>query len=315
MNAAAGAHGPALVVGIVALVLAVLRILHFCRRYERIEDRPVRSHIHQDEDKKYFKSRIGNLVDAWYFGSLGSAERRQQFAELQMQSGQNSFGSFLKLDDALRHQLPCSTVSELVIASDAFWAVYDYNNIALCIYEFQQALEHQMVQYANLHRPELLRSQPYDCIIHYRIGDFLALGQLIDPQSVADACTSLHPQRIGLMDGGMSHNADEATRRDSLKVKNALKRMLQKALPNTRVDDCPAGDPDTDFFICARSPMLVTAGGSFAICAAIANHGIVRTPACENTNFCQTGSVPVREMRPGWTTYAYKRFDDAMLSG
>lgn len=110
------------------------------------------------------------------------------------------------------------------------------------------------------------------------------------------------------MDGGMSHGTDRKTQQSSLRVKENLKNMLRQNLPNTKVEDYPACDIDSDFFLCASSPMLVTAGGSFAICSAIANNGKVRTPACKNTNFCNLGDIPVQEIRPGWITYKYSKY-------
>lgn len=255
--------------------------------------------------------RLGNLIDAWYFGSLGSQERKKEFNGIQKECGNESFGSYLRLDFSLRNQLSSSTVAELVEAAEKFWASYDYSNLIKCVHEFGSALREQMYTFAKLRRPELLAPVPYDCVIHFRIGDFVKLGYLIDLKSVAEACVQMHPSYIGIMDGGMSHETDEEMRRSSLKIKQDLKEMLENSLPEAKVEHCPPGDTDRDFFICANIPMLVTAGGSFAICAAVANEGEVRTPACKNTCRCQKGSRSTQEIRRGWTTFAYSDYEDA----
>lgn len=115
--------------------------------------------------RNHFTERIGNLVDAWYFGSLGSKKRQMEFFMMQRCCSIDSFGYFLKLDFSLQNHLDSSTLSTLVKAADNFWASYDYNNITKCIHQYQSALRHQMLQYAKCHRPELLRPQPYDCIL------------------------------------------------------------------------------------------------------------------------------------------------------
>ena len=252
--------------------------------------------------------RIGNLIDAWYFGSLGSKERKKEFHIMQNECGKESFGLYLRLDSSLKTQLSKSTRAELVKRADEFWAVYDYSNVLKCLHVFGPTLRAQMFAFAKLHRPELLDPVPYDCIIHYRIGDFLKLGQLIDPKSVVEACVQLRPRYIGVMDGGMSFNTDEDIRKSSNEVKQSLKDMLKNSLPDAKVEDCEAGDTDRDFFKCALAPLLVTAGGSFAICAAIASKGKVRTPACVNTNDCKVSSRP-QEIRKGWTTFAYSNYE------
>lgn len=256
----------------------------------------------------YFTSRIGNLVDAWYFGSLGSRERQKEFKLIQRQCSSKSFGKYLKLDSSLQQHIDPSTLPRIVAAADTFWTSYDYDVLSLCIEQYSRALQAQMNEYATKCRPELLCCAPYDCVVHFRIGDFLKIGQVIDPQSVVDACAALRPSSICIMDGGMSHETDDATREASLQVKERLKGSLE-ALPNRpHVEYHDARDTDSDFYTCASSPILVTAGGSFAICAAVANTGIVRTPACKNTNFCNAGAIATTEIRPGWTTFAYKNY-------
>ena len=87
-------------------------------------------------------------------------------------------------------------------------------------------------------------------------------------------------------------------------VLHALMDLLQTAHPHATVR-FRSGSVDQDFFHMSRAPVLVTAGGSFAMCAAIASTGIVRTPASVNINFPQRGQINAEVVRNGWETYAY----------
>ena len=87
-------------------------------------------------------------------------------------------------------------------------------------------------------------------------------------------------------------------------VLHALMDLLRTAHPHATVR-FRSGSVDQDFFHMSRAPVLVTAGGSFAVCAAIASTGIVRTPASLNINFPQRGQVDAEVVRTGWETYAY----------
>ena len=58
----------------------------------------------------------------------------------------------------------------------------------------------------------------------------------------------------------------------------------------------------------ALAPMLVTSSGSFAMAAAIASNGEVRTPACKQMSLCRP-QVPPITMRKGWKTFAFDALD------
>ena len=157
-----------------------------------------------------------------------------------------------------------------------------------------------------------------DVVVHYRVGDFIKHGLLIHPQSVAEAVASLFPNkmlqiRVGIMDGGSLHLDGCAKERGTIEESGArirlhLKTELRKQLPNAIVADCGGASVDSDFFICAMAPSLVTAGGSFAVCAAVASIGRVLTPACKSLIACQQDSIPPQTIRDGWSTYKYKNF-------
>ena len=53
----------------------------------------------------------------------------------------------------------------------------------------------------------------------------------------------------------------------------------------------------------AMAPLLVTGAGSFAMAAAVASRGQVRSPACADTFDAWGTAVPVRRIRKQWETY------------
>ena len=91
--------------------------------------------------------RLGNLIDAWYFGSLGSKERVRHFNHMHPNCSNQSFGKFLKIKKSLGNNYHQKDLDTLVGNSDKFWAVYDYNNIILSLPYFQEALCYEMDKY------------------------------------------------------------------------------------------------------------------------------------------------------------------------
>ena len=143
---------------------------------------------------------------------------------------------------------------------------------------------------------------------------FIHLGQLIHPRSVAAAAAALDPSVVEVLEGGVSHEATADDVRTSESLRRLLLTELRRALPRARVLSAPPRPADVDFLRLARAPMLVTAGGSYAIAAAVASSSEhVRTPAAVDTNFPQRGAEPVRVVRPGWVTYAYDSWTDPKM--
>ena len=128
----------------------------------------------------------------------------------------------------------------------------------------------------------------------------------------AEAALGTRFKVIELMDSGRSFRVPEQEQSPSRslqlsasdQVLHALMDLLRAAHPHAIVR-FRSGSVDQDFFHMSRAPVLVTAGGSFAVCAAIASTGIVRTPASLNINFPQRGQVDAEVVRTGWETYAY----------
>ena len=255
--------------------------------------------------------RLGNLIDAWYFGSLGSKERVRHFNHMHPNCSNQSFGKFLKIKKSLGNNYHQKDLDTLVGNSDKFWAVYDYDNIMLSLPFFQKALCYEMDKYEKYKRKH--EKEDFDCVIHMRTGDFIRLNQVIDPQYLAKACAEICDphDKIGIVDGGTKHGIQNNV--DIISKSNMLKEKLINELEKLGLSNITTfgSDPDTDFFNCAKAPKLVTAGGSFAICAAIANrNGIIRTPACKNINFCRShGTIEPKYIHKKWKTYSYETID------
>lgn len=289
----------------IALALALALVIVLFRRNTKLGD----------------THRLGNLIDAWVCGSLGSKVRKQHFRDIKEKSSVNSFGNYLQLDKAVRQHSGFRGNQELldkiIEEASVTWPVLFYRNIVLTVPAYHDHLRGQMEEYATKKRPELLQllsGKQYDLIVHYRMGDFVRLGQLVPIGAVVNACKSLDEanqiKKIGIMDGGTMH--EETEEDDRIKTENLRKNLaseITQAFKNAEVTEVFGVDTDYDFFLCAGAPNLVTAGGSFAVCAAIAcGFGSnVRTPACKNLNYPQQGQeLGVREVRKGWLTYLYE---------
>ena len=301
--------------------------------------------------------RLGNLIDAWFFGSLGSLIKSHQLARLAPEQQAGSLGAWLashgnvSLVDATRRaalvdasrpvdcansrrdsrqdlvRRACAVPAQHIAlpagakkrgAADAQrfqYPLYHYNSVALALPEIQRDLAAQLDAWAA---QASLLPMPYwgprHAVVHYRLGDFIHLGQLIHPRSVAAAAAALDPNVVEVLEGGVSHEATADDVRTSESLRRLLLSELRRALPRARVLSAPPRPADVDFLRLARAPMLVTAGGSYAIAAAVASSSeYVRTPAAIDTNFPQRGAEPVRVVRPGWVTYAYDSWTDPKL--
>ena len=81
-------------------------------------------------------------------------------------------------------------VRTYVCHSNAFWAVYDYDNIKLAMDDFRASLRAECDKYMSS-RKNVLPLPKYDVVIHYRVGDFLKNGGIICPQSVVRVIKSV----------------------------------------------------------------------------------------------------------------------------
>jgi hypothetical protein len=257
--------------------------------------------------KEFRSYRLGNMLDAWYFGSLGSQERIKDFTVIRTYGGgDKSFCKYLKLNRGVTLK---KNIKKLVDASESFWACYAYDNIQLALPNIRDDLRRVMQGYATEVRPSL-RTIQFDrntLVVHYRLGDFLALKQVISPESMLLAAKqfAIHFKYIVITGGGVEHVSNAKMYKHSVMLRDVLVASFRRSFP-TAVVWLLDNDPDADFFALANAPYLLTAGGSFAIMGAIANkNGKIRTPASKNTNFPQRGMEAIRTVTANWKTYTY----------
>ena len=270
--------------------------------------------------------RLGNMIDSWYFASLGNAPALSHLVS--MSCGiEPCFAKFLA---AQLGRVSVGTAQAAAALAEATkhtsWGLYSYPTIRLLMPSLRHDLRWAMREYARVHDPALSR-QTYEgggshLIVHYRLGDFVTNAWCIPPMDVAAAAAALRPSVIEIMDGGVRHldqvdgfsaSPHRANRtrqqlavRLSVELQAELEAALRAAVPLARVTRSPAASIDADWFRIAHAPLLVTAAGSFAVTAAIAGHGqAVRTPAADNLNFPDRGERDEEELAANWRTYRY----------
>lgn len=166
--------------------------------------------------------------------------------------------------------------------------------------------------YAKQHDQRLLSPPgPRECIVHYRVGDFLSFTQVPAPRSVAEAIASFDPPPTSvelLSVGGQLPDWNSGTSTDpntsdaeagsisaiSLQLIHQLLQNVSELLPNATVRQAPARPPDEDLYRMAP----------FGISGALSATGRVRSPAAKNL-YEPSPDQPVRTVRPGWTTYNF----------
>jgi len=127
---------------------------------------------------------------------------------------------------------------------------------------------------------------------------------------VSDLAVRLEASRA---DHGLRKQLMDECRSKSIGLLDRLRAGIQKVLPESDVlfDAAGSSTVDEDFFKAANAPMLVVGGGSFAAAAALASKSeAVRSPACgpEGCQWLQlthNSEEQAREVRPGWSTFAY----------
>ena len=270
--------------------------------------------------------RLGNIIDSWYFASLGVGPRLLSLTA--MTCGiQPSFAKFLgtRLGQVSASASQAKAAFEELGRHES-WGLYAYPTIRALMPQLRHDLRVAMREYGNTYDP-LLNKQEYSggprhLVVHYRLGDFVTNSWCIPPEDLAAAAADLSPTVIELMDGGKKHleqvdgyGAHRANRsrlnqamRMAVDVQTELEAALRTAVPRATIVRHVPVSIDADWFRLAHAPMLITAAGSFAVTAAIAGHGKhVRTPAADNLNFPDRKTREEEVMAPNWRTYRYDR--------
>ena len=270
--------------------------------------------------------RLGNVIDSWYFASLGVGPRVASLVA--MSCGlETCFARYL----SSRMGRVSASASQAEAAKQEAqqhesWGLYSYPTIRTLMPQIRHDLRAAMREYAEQHDPALARQQ-YEggashLVVHYRLGDFVTNRWCVPPDDVAAAAAQLEPRVVEVMDGGTHHldqvdgfsasphranrsRLQQAARMGS-DLSGALEAALRRAMPTARIVRHTPVSADADWYRIAHAPLLVTGAGSFATTAAIASHGAhVRTPAAANLNFPDRGTRAAEQLAPNWRTYAY----------
>ena len=261
--------------------------------------------------------RLGNLLDAWYCGSLEGINK--EFDEIQRTCDEGSLGASLQQNEGISTFTRAKIDNMIQNAKVTGWPLYNYSNVILLsphiFSDFRGAVNKFL---ENTPRKNLSKC-PYDCVVHYRVGDFLSLGQCIDLESVVEQVESTGPHdTVAVLTSGWNFDASRYDRYSKtsmasndvvVKSKELLVRLcslIKQKNSNTTVV-LTGSDVDMDFCMMAHAPTLITAGGSFAVCAAIVNEGVVRTPNMLNTNFPANGKTELKVIRDGWELYNFNK--------
>ena len=169
--------------------------------------------------------------------------------------------------------------------------------------------------------------------VHVRLGDFATnrgnKTEWIEPGSMAAAAKARFvqvPDSIAIVGGGRTHGrtftvksgenpsaGSDANSRSEMgarsdRLRRRIRAAFEGAFPRARVELIEEVSPDADFHLLATAPMLVTAGGSYALAAALVSRGQRLTPALHNLNFVNRGweKTKRQSVLPGdsrWRTY------------
>ena len=302
--------------------------------------------------------RLGNVVDSWYFAShpaFGTSRdhllgltcktcvarhaegdpRREPCLARYLAS---QFGRVTPLGEARTKEL-AAMINPAIAGPQLSWAIYSYSVVAKAMPQLRTDLQRVMRDYSAQFDAQLAR-QAYEggaahLVIHYRLGDFIGLGQCIDVKSVAAAAAALRPAPtvIEVLDGGQTafwvgtqppsekqspEKLQRFSKGDSVawsrRLRQTLLEELRAAMPAARIVPSAARSVDEDFYRMVHAPLLVTAGGSFAVAAAAAATSTqVRTPAAADMNHPHLGKRPEEQLADNWRTYAYEMLSTAQF--
>lgn len=169
---------------------------------------------------------------------------------------------------------------------------------------------------------------PYDagtCVVHFRVGDNTNLGvsgpsgwkpselrAAVAAMVAAAGTLPRRPSRFEVVSGGIDHGCDAAKADCGAAALRLLGRGLRATFRSATVVDVRGATPDQDFARMARAPMLVLGflggastlfvGSSYAVYAAVASSGHVRSPAC----FLRYDEcMPEHHLSPLWRGYPH----------
>ena len=264
--------------------------------------------------------RLGNVIDLWYFSNF-SKNKIKDLNEIETRKN-NCFSYYL-----IKNRNLSLEPENINFKGD--WPIYYYENIIKCFDNFQINLRHTMEKYDKVNNGKLFNqkfSGEKHCVIHYRLGDVVTLGDAIDYNSIINVIEELKDKidTIEIMDGGQNHHPIRlaqgfATFKKSLlredvskssQIYNNFYSSLNQKFPNINVIKSEKRTSDEDFYRMASSPILITGAGSYAIAAAIGgNSKIIRTPSCKDLDHPKYGCLEdlvINKKGCDWKTYEYE---------
>lgn len=284
--------------------------------------------------KKFESHRLGNVIDRWYLQTNIPDKFYIESMHDKDPKNKESFSHYLMKN--LKKYTPefDNYYKNKLKEIDKSFLIYHYERINLFVNDFHINLRTIMKEYDNLHNNFLFKQDITDenhCIIHYRLGDYVTLGDVIDYNYIISAMKELNINfsTIELMDGGKNHNTllidnfinmfknsksnftifKHKEINESEKIAKDFYESLKENFPHSNIIQSDKRTVDEDFYRIASAPILITAGGSFAIAAAIASKSrIIRTPSCECLDFPSKGCIgnlTVIKNNCDWKTYQY----------
>lgn len=279
---------------------------------------------------KFQSHRLGNVIDLWYVCSkFKHPHRINSLKEKDPKNiNKESFSQYLMNNlKVYQNTLEEENSKKLSDSVKTTFLTYYYDKINLCINDFHTNLLQIMKEYDNLHNNILFNQKFQDenhCVIHFRLGDYVSLGDVINYQDIIDTMKDLKIKFsvIEIMDGGKNHKTSmfyswktfknrfsDKELSESEKISQKFHDSLRKSFPESKIIQSEKRTSDEDFYRMSSAPILITAGGSYAITAAIASTGrIIRTPSCKTLDFPSQGcreDLIIPKNNCDWKTYQY----------
>ena len=276
------------------------------------------------KDKKFESYRLGNMIDLWYFSNITKRKKLLDNLHSFDRKNKDSFSIYLTKQNKLKYEL--GDYDKTKYFNEDFSSYY-YDNVIFCVNNFHLNLRDMMKEYDQKHNNILFDQNFSDenhCVVHYRLGDVVTLGNVIDYNNLIQTIKDLKIKLsvIEIMDGGKNHhpvrlNSISAFKKTLFKedtnssqiIYHKFYSELKETFPDTKIIQSEKRTTDEDFFRMASAPILVTGGGSYALTAAIGSKSrIIRTPSCKTLNFPSQGSrenLVILKDDCDWKTYQY----------
>ena len=275
------------------------------------------------KEGKFESHRLGNVIDMWYFSNFKEFGDKKISDINNFDTRKNDCFSYFLLKNKNIYKKP----GDLNLVG--YWPIYYYQNIIKCIHNFESNLRSAMEEYDKLNNG-ILFSQKFKgnkhCVIHYRLGDVVTLGDVIDYKNIIDVIRDLEDEidTIEIMDGGKNHHPvrlaqgfntfKKSLLREDVKnsdiIYNNFYSDLIDTFPNMKIIKSEKKSADEDFYRMSSAPILITGAGSYAMASAIAGKSrIIRTPACKNLDHPKEGcieEIKINKNNCDWKTYNYQ---------